>query len=201
MAKQGHAGSSGVDSQGGAFSRREAAMGLLGVAALTGGNGARSAETSAAAVTAPGLEFVFELSAHLGPPLELGASEGITHRQIPILDGIATGPRFHGKVLPGGNDTQRIHANGRTEILARYLLQADDGGIVQVTNPGVRRAPPEIMERLGAGELVDPGLYYFRTTPSFVTTAKAHAWLEESVFICVGVRRPDSVSLRYYAVL
>jgi hypothetical protein len=85
--------------------------------------------------------------------------------------------------------------------LARYLLQADDGGIVQVTNPGVRRAPPEVMKRLAAGEVVDPALYYFRTTPSFVTTAKAHAWLEESVFVCVGVRRPDSVSVRFFAVL
>jgi hypothetical protein len=189
------------DSEAPELTRRDAALGLLGVAALASGSSASAAETSATRVMPPGLEFVFELSARLGPPLEMGVSEGITHRQIPVLDGVASGPKFRGKVLPGGNDTQRIHENGRTEILARYLLQSEDGGIVQVTNPGVRRASPEIMKRLGAGELVDPSLYYFRTTPSFVTAAKSLAWMEESVFVCVGIRRPDTVLLRYFAVL
>jgi hypothetical protein len=201
MTKPEHAASSSQGSDAWELTRRDAALGLLGVAALAGASRAGAADNVATAVAPPALEFVFELTARLGPPLDLGASEGITHRQIPVLDGTASGPKFRGKVLPGGNDTQRIHENGRTEILARYLLQADDGGIVQVTNPGVRLAPPEVMKRLAAGELVDPKLYYFRTTPSFVTTAKAHAWLEESVFVCVGVRRPDTVSLRYYAVL
>jgi len=201
MTKPDHAPSSSHDSAARELSRRDAALGLLGVAALAGASRSGAAEKPANVIVPPGLEYVFELIARLGPALDMGTSEGITHRQIPVLDGIASGPKFRGKVLPGGNDTQRIHENGRTEILARYLLQADDGGIVQVTNPGVRRAPPDVMKRLGAGELVDPSLYYFRTTPSFVTTAKAHAWLEESVFVCVGVRRPDSVSLRYFAVL
>jgi hypothetical protein len=200
MTEPGHAFDSSQHSDARELSRRDATLGLLGVAALAGASQAGAAENPNVIVP-PGLEYVFELIARLGPPLDMGTSEGITHRQIPVLDGIASGPKFRGKVLPGGNDTQRIHENGRTEILARYLLQADDGGIVQVTNPGVRRAPPDVMRRLGAGELVDPSLYYFRTTPSFVTTAKAHAWLEESVFVCVGVRRPDSVSLRYFAVL
>lgn len=150
---------------------------------------------------APGLEFVFEVAAQLGPPMELGSAGGITRRYIPILGGTVSGPRFKGRVLGGGNDTQRIHPGGRTEILARYLIQADDAAVVQVTNPGVRRAPPEIMKRLVAGELVDPSLYYFRTTPSFETTAATYAWMQESVFVCVGIRRPDSVSLRFFAVL
>ncbi len=178
------------------ISRRDLALaGLLGAATL-GSSFGEAAETAGKS-SAPGLEFVFELNARLGKPMEFGSAE-VSHTAMPFSTARSSG--LLGRVLPGGNDTQRIHEGGRTEILARYLLQADDGAIVQVVNPGVRRASPEIMKRLVAGEIVDPGLYYFRTTPTFETTGAARQWLK-SVFVCVGIRKPDAVALRFYALL
>jgi hypothetical protein len=192
-----------MDRAGRGLSRRDLALAALSGAASLGTSGTRlaSAADVPARVVAPGLEYVFEVAVQVGPARELGAADGITHRYVPILGGTVSGPRFNGRVPPGGNDTQRIHADGRTEILARYLLEASDGAIVQVTNPGVRRAAPEVMKRLLAGENIDPGQYYFRTTPTFETAASAYRWMLESVFVCVGIRRPDSVTLRYFAVL
>ena len=81
-----------------------------------------------------------------------------------------------------------------TEILARYVIETDDGAFVSVENPGIRRAAPEVMRRLLAGEPVDPALVYFRTTPRFETASPRHAWLTESVFLCSGVRRDGTIA-------
>src|SRR5262245_46474443 len=99
-------------------------------------------------VAAPGLEFVCEFNVQIATPLELGAAEEITHRYVANIGGRVAGPRFNGRVVPGGGDTQRIHSNGVTEILARYLWQADDGAIIQVVNKGLRRVAPDVLKRV-----------------------------------------------------
>ncbi len=149
---------------------------------------------------APRLELAFQVRARVAPPLELGTAGGVTRRQVPILDGTVSGPRLRGRVLPGGADWQRIHASGVTEILARYVIETHDGALISVENPGIRRAPPEVMRRLLAGEVVDPSLVYFRTTPRFDTASPRYAWLAQSVFICCGVRKPAAVSLGFFVV-
>ena len=34
---------------------------------------------------------------------------------------------------------------------------------------GIRHGPREVIDRVNRGEIVDPGTYYFRTTPYFET--------------------------------
>jgi hypothetical protein len=80
-------------------------------------------------------------------------------------------------------------------------LQHDDGTIVSVINPGVRRGPPEVMAKLAAGEVVDPTLYYFRASPQFEVQPGPHGWLMENTFVCVGKRWPDAVDLDFYRVM
>jgi hypothetical protein len=148
----------------------------------------------------PELEFVFEARARLEPPVELGEQGGLRRRIVPIRDGVVEGPRLRGQILPGGADWQAIHADGVTEILARYVIRADDGAMISVENRGVRRASPETMRRLLGGERVDPALIYFRAAPTFEVGEGPHAWLAQNLFVTAGTRLPDAVQIRFYRV-
>ena len=58
--------------------------------------------TAAAADAAPTLEFVFEEVVTLDKAVNVGDTP-LGHRMyIPITGGTVTGPKFNGKVLPGG---------------------------------------------------------------------------------------------------
>jgi hypothetical protein len=175
---------------------------IVGAAWAAAGRGADAAEPVRQDTAKPGLEMVFRVSATLGAPIEQGTYDGQRHRIIPITGGTVDGPRFKGKVLNGGADWQTLRtSDGNTRIFARYTLQHDDGTFVSVTNPGVRRGPPEVMARLAAGETVDPALYYFRASPQFEVQPGPHGWLVENTFVCLGKRWPNSVDLDIYRVL
>ena len=148
----------------------------------------------------PALTEVFEARVRVAPAQELGEIGGGRRRIIPILGGTLSGARLSGEVLPGGADWQTIFPDGRTEVLARYTLRASDGALIGVVNRGVRRGPPEVIARLTAGEIVDPSAYYFRTSPVFEVAAGPHAWLLDYVFVGVGIREPDCVRLKVFAV-
>ena len=152
------------------------------------------------AAPAPQLRWVFSLRADLDPPIEMGDVDGGRRRFIAIRGGKVYGPALQGEVLAGGGDWQSIMPGGLTKVEARYFLKAADGTVIEVTNPGVRTASAEVVERLARGEDVDPSLYYFRTTPSFRVRDGAHGWMQRSAFVARGIRRPDHVAIDYYVV-
>jgi hypothetical protein len=148
------------------------------------------------------LEFEFRIRIHIGAPLDQGAWDGQRRRILPIVGGTFEGPRFSGIIVPGGADWQSVRvADGVARIDARYTLRHEDGTLVSMRDRGVRRGPPEVMARLAAGEVVDPSLYYFRTTPSFEVQDGPHRWLADHVFIGLGGRRPDAVELDVFRLL
>jgi len=149
----------------------------------------------------PTLEFAYEARADLLPAVELGETPHGRRRMIPITGGVFEGPAIRGRILPGGADWQIIRADGVTEVDALYALETDDGAVIQVRNCGLRHGPPEIMERLAAGETIDPAAYYFRATPVFAASEGPHAWLNRSVFVCAGARFASTVTLRVFRVL
>ena len=148
----------------------------------------------------PSLELAFEARVLVAPPVMLGEADGKQRRIVPILGGRVEGARLKGEVLAGGADWQAIRSNGVTEVLARYVIRADDGAMISVVNAGIRRASEPVIRRLLAGEAVDPALVYFRAAPIFEVGPGPHAWLTEQLFISAGVRRPDSVEIRFYNV-
>jgi len=151
-------------------------------------------------VRAPPLEFVFEASVAVAPPVELGETPNGRQRMIPILGGDLAGPAIRGEVLAGGADWQLPRPDGVTELTARYVIRADDGALIAVTNRGLRHAPSELNARLLAGEPVGPALVYFRASPSFATAAPRYQWLCRHIFVCTGERRPQAVLLRFFRV-
>jgi hypothetical protein len=149
----------------------------------------------------PELRFVCDIEVDVGPIRDLGPMPLGRRRIIPILGGTVRGPRLQAEVVPGGADWQYVRTDGVLELEARYSLRAGDGAEIVVVNRGMRRAAPEIMERLSRGEAVDPALVYFRTAPVFEAPAGPHAWLNGSVFVASAARLPDRVQLKVFEVL
>ncbi len=171
--------------------------GVLGAAAVLLAENVAMAQSNTAPA-APTLTFVFELRAQVGPPAELGEVTHGRRRIVPILGGTVRGPQLNAKVVPGGADWQMIQSDGFTELDTRYTLETDQGQLVYVQNAGIRTAPPDVMQKLLAGETVDPKLVYFRTVPKFETSASELQWLARSIFDGIGERFPTEVVVRFY---
>jgi hypothetical protein len=176
-----------------------AAMRLATPPAAVAGPGPRGTQ-AATAPAAPRLTFAFELRVQVGPPQEFGQVPRGRRRIIPILGGTFEGPNIRGTVLPGGADWQVVRADGFAELDTRYVLQTDSGSLIYIQNAGMRHAAPEVQAKLIAGEPVDPALVYFRTVPTFETSAPELQWLTRSIFVATADRHPTDVVVRVFRV-
>src|SRR4051812_48490679 len=104
----------------------------------------------------PGLEFVFEERVGLSKPLVIGPIAAGIRRVIPVAGGTFEGPSLKGRVLETGADWQILRNDGVDELHARYTLETDSGALIYVLAQGLRTGPPDIMQKLRSGEVVDP---------------------------------------------
>ena len=148
----------------------------------------------------PPLSFAMELRVNVGVPVEIGDVPGGRRRIIAIESGTFEGPDVRGTVRPGGADWQIVRADGLTELEARYTLETDAGELMYMRNAGIRHAPADVMQRLLAGEPVDPALVYFRTVPTFETAVPRLQWLTRAIFIAMGERHPREVVIRAWKI-
>jgi hypothetical protein len=146
------------------------------------------------------LQPLLKAEVTLAPPQELGDTPLGRRRVIPITGGTFRGEKLAGRVLPGGADWQLVRADGVAELDARYTLETTDGALVYVSNFGYRHGPAEVLQRLAAGEALDPSLYYMRTTPRFETSAERYAWLNRTICVATGVRKAAAVELEIFEV-
>ena len=160
---------------------------------------AQESRTSAEPVP-PRLTFAFELRVRVGNPVEVGQVAHGRRRIVPIDGGTIKGPMLNGTVPVGGADWQTIQPDGFTELDTRYMIRTDAGDLVYVQNGGIRTAAPDVMQKLLAGQTVDPALVYFRTEPKFETSAASLQWLTRSLFVGVGERYPNEVVIRFFKV-
>jgi hypothetical protein len=150
----------------------------------------------------PELEFVYEATGQLGPPIPIGPTPDGTRRIVPIFEGgHVEGPRIRGALLGNAADWQLSRPDGVTVADAIYALRTDDDVVIQIRNRGLRHGPPEVMQRLMAGADVDPSEYYFRTVPEFTAPAGRYDWLNRSIFICAGARYASGIRLWVWRVL
>lgn len=149
----------------------------------------------------PGLEFVYEAEGNLGAPVPIGETYDGTRRIIPIFEGgRVEGPLIKGRLLGSASDFQLTRPDGVTVADALYALETDDGAVIQIRNRGLRHGPPEVMQRLAAGETVDPAEYYFRTVPEFIAPKGRYDWMNRSIFICSGARYAAGIKLWVWRV-
>jgi hypothetical protein len=148
---------------------------------------------------APDLRPVCTLFVQLDPMRDMGQGRGGRRRIIPIVGGWVEGA-LTGTILNVGADWQTIHADGTAWIDTRYAFETPDGAVIEVINRGYRHGPADVMQRLAAGEPVDPDEYYMRTAAFLETGDPRHAWVNRTVFVGVGARRAASVEMAIYAV-
>ena len=149
----------------------------------------------------PQLEFVFEAEGKLADPIQIGQTHEGIRRIIPILDGSFHGPGIRGSFVSiGAADWQFTRTDGVTQAEATYAIQTDDGVVIQVENFGLRHGPPAVMQRLVAGEDVEPAEYYFRTNPRFTAPIGKYDWLNKSIFVASDARYRNSIKLWFFAV-
>jgi hypothetical protein len=152
---------------------------------------AASARAEPRADAPPKLSFVFEETVLLGATLTPGATAMGKRFIVPITGGHFEGPGdgsgLRGKVLPGGWDWQLLRADGCLNVKADYMLQTDDGVIVNVVNTGP----------------LCPGRPVL-TTPIFEPPLGKYQWLGQSAFVgaleVVKVDGQPAVRIRFYRV-
>jgi hypothetical protein len=171
------------------------AIGLLGLLMAM-----LSSQLNVPAPQPPKLTLALTLRVQVGPPMELGEVPRGRRRIIPILGGTFEGPSFRGKVLAGGADWQIVRADGLAELDTRYALQTEQGSLIYIQNAGMRHAPPDLTKKLLAGEAVDPAQVYFKTVPTFETSAPELQWLTRAIFVGSGERYPSEVIIRVWKV-
>ncbi len=127
--------------------------------------------TQAATPPAPTLEFIFEEIVTLGPDTKVGTTPWGERNIVPITGGTFAGPRIKGKILPGAWDWQLQTPGGCFSLHANYMIQADDGAIINVDNKGS-------MCKSSDGK--DSAWF---TNPSFEAPIGPHDWLNGGAFV------------------
>lgn len=148
---------------------------------------------------APSLRHVTTIQVEVAEPVDLGKGADGWRRIVPIVSGSATG-EMSGRVLPGGADFQVQRPDGVTELEARYPIELDDGTRIEVINHAIRTGERRDIERLMAGEPVDPDRIYFRGSPQLRAPEGAWDWVNRTAFVATGIRRPFVVEIAVFAV-
>ncbi|HTT03004.1 MAG TPA: DUF3237 domain-containing protein [Steroidobacteraceae bacterium] len=148
----------------------------------------------------PELDLLCEIRVRLLESLEVGATPDGVRRFTMIGGGTFDGAQLRGTVLPGGADSLYVRPDGVAVLSARYVLRTSDDVLIHVDNRGIRHGAKDVMARLAAGEQVDPGEYYFRTTPTFSAPAGNYEWLNRSIFLATAARHAHSVDVWVYRV-
>jgi hypothetical protein len=133
--------------------------------------------------------------------LIVGATPGAYRRIGVVPGGSFEGERLSGDVLDGGSDWQTVRNDGTTTLNVRLVLKTKDDALICMTYQGVRHGPPDVVERIEKGEVVDPTSYYFRINPLFETAAAKYDWINRVVGVGIGHRSPDGPIYSVFEVL
>jgi hypothetical protein len=138
-------------------------------------------------------------------PISGGAQQGYTSVGT---GGTVTGPRLNGRIVNySGADWPLVRPDGVVELNAHYMIEADDGARIYIRNLGYVHGP---LRSSSQGPNEPPSIpAYFRCTPYFRAPQGPHEWLNRTVIIGIGQRRPkvkpedepDHSLFRYYRVL
>ncbi len=131
----------------------------------------------------------------------VGATPNGDRRVGLVAGGKFEGPKLRGTVLPGGADWLMLRPDGSTTLDVRIVLRTDDRAAIGMTYRGMRHGPAAVMERLNAGQFVDPAEYYFRTSIGFETAAPKYDWLNRIIAIGTGSRPPEGPVYDIFEVL
>jgi hypothetical protein len=134
----------------------------------------------------PKIEFVFEELVTLAPNVNVGDTPFGGRNYIPITGGTIAGPKFKGKVVPGGWDFQLHLPNGCSTISADYFWQAEDGTHINIVNKAMT-CPGG-----ATGKLM--------TRPVFEAPKGPYEWMNSAVFVGTLEMGAGGVRIKIYQV-
>jgi len=147
----------------------------------------------------PLMELLYEITMDVEVQ-DVGTTPSGQRRIVVVKGGAFAGPTLHGHVLPGGGDWLLGRSDGSRRLDVRITLETDDGALIYAYYGGILHAPPDIFQRLAAGEAVEESAYYFRTAPLFETASPRYAWLNRILAIGYGRRTGTQVAYSVYAI-
>ncbi len=148
---------------------------------------------------APGMTFRGEIVARIGQRATIEAHGGLSRDFTPVLSGNFTGPGISARLLEGGGDWSTA-VDGLFRLDARYLMQADNGDIIEIQNRGVGHSSADVFEEVSKTGRASLDGVYFRTTALFFTSSEKYAWLGEKVFVGIGREFGAELTLHIYEV-
>jgi hypothetical protein len=149
---------------------------------------------------APRLEPLTRIACDVGASVSLGPAPGGQRCVVALAGGTVEGPGLRGRIVEGGADWQWWRADGALEINAHYVIEADDGALIEVRSEGLRHGPPAVMAALQRGDDVPAADYFFRTFVRFTTGAPAWQHLNRTMAIAVGRREARRVVLDLFSL-
>ena len=158
----------------------------------------------------PETRFLCEVTIELdaSAPIPVGASPWRNRRVSDIVGGRFEGPTLKGQVCRSGADWSeggRAADGGiATALDVRSLWRTDDGAYLYVTYGGRLVIPVGRVTAFSDPDevaVMDPGAYYFRTTPLFETSDERYRWLNEIVAVGMGRRTPSGVIYRVFQIM
>jgi len=146
-------------------------------------------------------EFLFRMVLTAGAPQMIAAGPGKELRVVPVTGGTFEGPSLKGDLVPGTTaDWLRVEPDGTAHMDVRLVLKTTSGATLFMSYSGVRHGPPAVLEKLGRGEQVDPGDYYFRIMARFETSDPGLGWLNRALAVGIGQRPPAGPTYDVYAI-
>ena len=103
------------------------------------------------------------------------------------------GTNIKGTVQPLACDWLLIRADNSVQLAVRVSLITDDNTLIYMSYRGFRAGQQSVLDRLAAGEDVDPREYYMRTICKFETADGKYDWLNQLLAAGTGQRFPDLV--------
>lgn len=154
----------------------------------------------------PHLEFVFSVRLQFTRVQTIAPHpDGGMRSAVYVDGGTVEGPMLNGRAVPNsGGDYSYFRPDDTAVFDARYMLEADDGTPILVTNRGyLWGRTPDVMGRLRkwafeSGPSVPHAEYYLRSHPTFEVAKGKYDWLTRHVIIGVGERLTDGNRLHYY---
>jgi hypothetical protein len=131
----------------------------------------------------------------------VGAAPGAYRRVGVVFGGSFEGERVSGEVMDGGSDWQTVRSDGATALDVRLILKTSDDALIAMIYRGIRHGPPDIIDQIERGEVVDPTTHYFRIAPVFETAAPKYDWINRIIAIGIGHRRADGPVYSVFEVL
>jgi len=144
---------------------------------------------------------LFVMRLNVRKMLNVGATPGGVRRIGVVPGGSFEGDRLSGEVLDGGSDWQAVRDDGATTLNVRLVLKTADDALIGVTYRGVRHGPPEVLDKIARGEVVDPTSYYFRISGWFETAAPKYDWINRIVAVGIGHREASGPIYSVFEVL